>query len=208
MSVPSRLMYAINATTGQTISFGVRGEGSGAFDLKLFNAAGVEVVTGRATSAGANEFDTVIDEFTIPITGQYYVRVAASLSTAESYSLVALQNGTVAFETSSTIALGSSGAALGSLGTTSDNDSFSVNLTSGTTVVFGTSTFGPTPGSVLLDPVLTLVGPTGSVVATSDNDPAGDGRNSLLSFTVMTTGMYTLRVSAASGTGSYLVSRR
>jgi len=200
--------YAINATTGQTISFGVRGEGSGAFDLKLFNAAGVEVVTGRATSAGANEFDTVIDEFTIPITGQYYVRVAASLSTAESYSLVALQNGTVAFETSSTIALGSSGAALGSLGTTSDNDSFSVNLTSGTTVVFGTSTFGPTPGSVLLDPVLTLVGPTGSVVATSDNDPAGDGRNSLLSFTVMTTGMYTLRVSAASGTGSYLVSRR
>lgn len=202
--------YAFNAVAGQTVSFGAHGTGAGALDLKLFNATGLELAGGRATGAGATEFDTVLDEFTIPTTGRYTIRIAASLSASENYTLVALRNGAVAVESASPVALGSMSSALGAIGSVSDVDAYTFSLTAGQSVSFATRTFLQTlpPAGTLLNPTLTLLNASNEVVAFNDNEVGGDGRNALLTFTPTTSGVFTLRIASTAGTGAYVVERR
>ena len=82
--------YRVTATAGQRLSVGVSGWGNGLIDLKIFSTAGNLLASGVA---GAGSLDTVIDDFTASTAGDYIIRVAASLSSSEKYTLVVQKNG-------------------------------------------------------------------------------------------------------------------
>jgi ELWxxDGT repeat protein len=86
-------------------------------------------------------------------------------------------------------------------------DCYRFSVTAGEPIYLATSTPG---GGVLtdnLDPRLELYDPSGTLIAADDNG-AGDGRNASVLLTAPVTGVYTVRLLAASGdTGEYMLTR-
>lgn len=88
-----------------------------------------------------------------------------------------------------------------------DDDQYSLSLIAGHPVILTTTTpsDGPNEYANTLDPVLELYDAAGNLVA-SNNNGAPDGRNALLAYKPAATGLYTLKISAASGTfGDYVL---
>jgi methionine-rich copper-binding protein CopC len=193
--------YAVPLAAGQNISAAIRGSGTGAFDLRVFDPTGANVLaTGEAISGG--DVSTLLDRFVAPAAGTYYVRVAASLSAAEDYGLVVVRGGTFAPDSSSrplTVAAGD--VVLGSiLGQTDVADEYPIAAAAaGTTITFSTKTIGDGAGSFdnAFDPLIEIVDASnGSVIVSNDNG-AADGRNAVLGFAVPATGSFIVRVSAS-----------
>ena len=90
-------------------------------------------------------------------------------------------------------------------------DYYSVSVNAGDNLTINTTTPGATTASGLqfandFYPALDLYDPSGNLVASAAGN-AGDGRNSVLTYTALTTGTYYVRVSGANGTsGEYTVS--
>ncbi len=85
-------------------------------------------------------------------------------------------------------------------------DHFAVRVSAGDSLSLSTET--PTPEIVGivndLDPVIELLDPNGQVVAMDDNS-AADGRNAALNYDAVVDGKYTIRVTAAGGSGEYVL---
>ena len=103
---------------------------------------------------------------------------------------------------STTSALSVGGSAINTLETAGDHDWFAINLSAGVQVTL--TVYGIT----LEDPLLTLRNASGQVLASNDDIKDGEDRNSLLTFTPTSSGLYYLDVGAyADGySGSYQVS--
>ncbi len=86
-------------------------------------------------------------------------------------------------------------------------DRYELTVDAGEYVTLSTETpFDHPAGMPLndLDPMLRLFDPSGAEVA-YDSNGASDGKNAVLSFTAVVGGVYTIEVSAASGSGEYLL---
>jgi subtilisin family serine protease len=85
-------------------------------------------------------------------------------------------------------------------------DYYSVPVTAGDLLEITTLTPGDGPGEFvnLLDPQVELFAPDGTLVDFDDNS-ADDGRNVLIRHAADQTGLYRVRVTAAAGTGEYLL---
>ena len=86
-------------------------------------------------------------------------------------------------------------------------DVYTVTLNAGEALFLSTSTPLDDPfGNPLnnLDPALTVRGPNG-LLADSDDNSAGDGRNAQLSFVATQTGTYEIEISSVSGRGEYIL---
>jgi len=87
---------------------------------------------------------------------------------------------------------------------TQDWYQFSVNAGDALTISTATPGDGPNEFVNTLDPKIELYDPSGTLVAFDDNS-AVDGRNALLSYTALATGMYRVRVLAAASSGEYVL---
>jgi Bacterial pre-peptidase C-terminal domain len=88
-----------------------------------------------------------------------------------------------------------------------DADRYTLSLLPGAGITLSTGTpFDHPAGLPLnsLDPAIRVLDPNGVEVAFDDNGQA-DGKNSLLTFSAVAGGVYTIAVSAVSGTGEYLL---
>jgi pre-peptidase len=86
-------------------------------------------------------------------------------------------------------------------------DRYTLTLAAGEQVTLSTDTPFDNPAGIplnSLDPALRVLDPNGVEVALDDNG-AADGKNALLSLTATEAGVYTVEVSAVSGTGEYLL---
>ena len=86
-------------------------------------------------------------------------------------------------------------------------DVYTVTLNAGEALFLSTSTPLDDPfGNPLnnLDPALTVRGPNG-LLADSDDNSAGDGKNAQLSFVATQTGTYEIEISSVSGRGEYIL---
>ena len=90
-----------------------------------------------------------------------------------------------------------------------DIDQYKITLTAGERVGLATQTMFTAPATTppnTLDPQLRLIDPNGTTVVAADQNSL-DGRDSRLVFSVTSTGVYTIEVSAESGSGEYIVRR-
>lgn len=88
-------------------------------------------------------------------------------------------------------------------------DNFLFEADAGDVLVLSTATPGGGSGEPLndLDPLLELYHPSGGLVESNNNDPAGDGRNARIAYTVPAgaQGAYRVRVTPYAGAGDYVL---
>ena len=195
--------YSFSLTAGDTTTIGLKGITSSSAVLELKNAAGTTLVTGATSSGG---LDKLISNFTATTTGTYYIRVTGGTG---NYDVVATKNAAFDNQVNSTLAtaqpISTTGTVLGAISAAS-SDYYSVTLTAGTALRVTTTTPGGTAlqGINALDPKLEIYDSTGTLLLADDNS-AGDGKNALVNFTVLTSGTYKIRV-LGGGNGDYTLS--
>ncbi len=94
-------------------------------------------------------------------------------------------------------------------GKAGDIDQYKITLAAGEKVGLATQTMFTNPASSpanTLNPQLRLIDPDGTTVVAADQNSL-DGRDSQLVFTATMTGVYSIEVSAESGSGEYIVRR-
>ena len=88
-------------------------------------------------------------------------------------------------------------------------DNYLVSAAEGDVMNIATSTpaWGGAEPDNSLDALIELYNPAGTLVASNDNDPAGDGHNALLSYTVQAgeAGQFRVRVTPVAGSGDYVL---
>ena len=197
--------YKFNGNAGETLALALNGAGNGAYDIRIFNPSGTLIA--QAASVTGGDMDSALASLTLPTTGTYTVRVAASLSTPEDYTLVLTRNAAFNIEPATAGQALLAGSAVGSVGIGADTDLFTFNLAASQQISL--STFTPGDGNGLfvntLDPILEILDSNNNVLASNNNDPAGDGRNARVTFVAPTAGAFKVRVSAASGQGEYVL---
>jgi len=191
--------YSLSLTLGDRVSVVTSGAGINTDgQVEIQDSAGL--VLASSLDTGANVGQSIAD-FTAAATGTFFVHVARG--SALPYTLVVTKGAAFDLEPNNAIAQGLTGrkAVLGFAD--SSGDRYSFNLAAGAKFSWGTSNPGASTNQ--LDAALELYDPNGVLVASNDNG-GGDGRSATLRFTVVTAGIYTLRVFGVNNTsGEYLL---
>ena len=179
-------------------------------DLALFNSTGAAVALG---TAGPSNVSVVIRNFVAAGAGTYYVRLNAATDTLTNYSLVVTRDADFDIEGNDTFA----GAqdlrphdVLGAIGNGGcpDSDFYAFGVNAGDNLVLTTATPAGGPGEFVngLFPELGLYDNNGNLVAAAAGN-AGDGRNSVVNWTALTSGFYRAQIVGSPGTtGEYVLS--
>ena len=184
---------------------------TGTLTLTIENASGTTLATG---TAGPTNVGLLVNNYTAPAAGVYYIAVAGTAGT--NYSLVVTHNAVFDSEPNDSFAtaqaLGSALGAVGAIsGPTPNNNWYSINVTStANDLILTTSTPADGPGEFdnQLFPNLQLYSPAGSNgTLVASGTLLADGRNQTIQYQPTTTGIYRIDLSGASGTtGEYFLS--
>ncbi len=198
--------FAIDLIAGQTYTFDLIGDTLSDPYLYLYNNSGAVVA---ADDDGGEGFNSSLT-FTAARTGTFYLSAEAFLSSQTgTYTLLA--SGQNANRDDFSANPGTSGfidavagQVVGSLEIAGDRDWFRVDLEAGSAYDFGLE--GSGSGTSLRDPYLYLYDSQGNLVAS--NDDGGDGLNSLLSYSAISTQTYYLEAAAFgdASSGDYALS--
>ena len=200
--------YSVTLAMGDHITVGLKSVSTGTVSVGLLDSSGNPITQGVATS---QNYDSVISNFAVPSSGLYYLQISGTKN--DVYDLVVTKNATLDIESNNSLATAqpldsTTQLALGSVGTgtPADSDYYTVSADAGTTLIVTTTTPGDGPFEFVnsLDPALELYNPAGVLVSNNDNG-AADGRNARMTYSVSATGVYTIRVKSAAGSGEYTV---
>ena len=202
-SSPADDWYGFTSSAGDCVTLAVTALNAGSAAIELRDTAGSLL---KAGSTGVN-VTSVVTDYAVSAAGRYYAHVTGM---GADYTLVVTRNLAFDLESNDTPAqaqdISATGAALGAISATGDVDVYSIAATANETVTIQTAT--PADGANefvnVLDPVLELLDPSGTLVASDDNG-ASDGRNAKIIYPVLVSGTYKIRVLASSGTGEYVV---
>ncbi len=164
-------------------------------DNQLVTPGGISSSTGHAALRDFKDIDSSV---------LYYITVTQALG---EYDLIVTRGGTLEAESNDTMPqaqpIDRTGTVVGAIKDPTDVGYFQVPVTAGDALRIRTITPGWFSGRNGLDPVVTLLDPTGAVVASDDNS-APDGSNADLSHTAAATGTYTVLLEGAGGsTGNF-----
>jgi hypothetical protein len=206
--------YSFLVNAGDTITAALTTLGAGSPDVWLENAAGSVLAMG---AAGPSNVGRAINNYVVPVSGTYYLRVSAPGVPGAKYSLVVTRNSSFDLLPNSDLFNGpveylsgksSNGTqyALGYVGNSGNgNNVYAVTGLAGSTLTVQTLTPGGLPGqfSNNLDPNVNLYDPFGNLVASDDNSGA-DGRNASMSYVVPdgASGLYFVEVTPSTATAT------
>ena len=149
--------------------------------------------------------------FDPPATGTYYIELGSNCGTGNYRLTVTDKGADQSADTSTTGTVAVDGTAIGSIPGSGDQDWFKASLTAGTKYRIGIDARDDGQAGWLSDPALLGIHDAdGDLIANTDDDNGGTGRNSLLEFTPTTTGdhfiavgygEYSLRLQSISGPG-------
>ena len=209
--------YQFSLNDGQMASVEYAGEQLGSVTVELYDSSMNLLTATTPSGAGESVIQQYVDSTSNSSSDTYFVKVAGKDT---DYQLSVLRD--AAYEATSIGATEPQELAAGIpfLGSVSrkqtqdatDVDTYQFNAQAGDNIQIRTTTPIDKSGYELqeyhppaLDPVLRLISPSGSVVATDDNG-AGDNLNALLSHTATQAGTYTVEVERVGSTfGEYLL---
>lgn len=188
---------ATDADAGSTLSYSISGTDSGLFSI--------DSSTGVVTFLSAPDFEAPTDSGGNNV---YDFVVTASDGTNTTDQTVAVtvtdltENGDLPADATTTATLALGGTFSNQLEVVGDRDWIAVELVAGQRYAISLDGSG---GDPLSDPLVRLYDATGTLIA--ENDDGGPGLNSLLTYTVATTGTYYVEAAAWDDTvaGSYTV---
>lgn len=188
---------AVTLTAGQQYQFRLDGVTLADPSLSLRTSSGFELLSDDDSGIDLN----ALINFRPTTSGTYYLDVGGYQTQTGTYTLSAAVAVTDDYAASSSttgvVAVG--GSVNGKIDAAADEDWFSVSLVAGQTYQFKLESTG------LADPVLALLSSNGTVL--SRDDDAGGGKNSLIKYTAVSSGVHYLDAKAYdSGTGTYRLS--
>ncbi|HEV8606295.1 MAG TPA: S8 family serine peptidase [Tepidisphaeraceae bacterium] len=196
---PAPDLYSFSLEAGQQASLILDNSSPGSLQLQLQDPTSAIISTAIPTTISSQQ---AIATFTAPASGLYYARVAGDRF--QDYTLLVTRDSAFDLGANDTIAqaqsLASASNALGYAD--SDDDWYSLPISTGNTIQLSTSTPGGPDNP--LDPTLELYDPLGALIATDDNS-ATDGRNALITAKASISGDYRIHLTGA-GAGEYLLS--
>jgi hypothetical protein len=197
--------YSLTLQAGELVTVGLKNLTGSGDSLSIQDSTGRTLAT---AAAGTGSLDQVINNFTAPAAGTYYLVVSGS--SAATYNLVVTQDAT--FDTKTNAASATAQDITGTAGVsgglaTGATDWYKVTLgSSRSTLQLQTSTplAGPSQAVNTLSPSLQVYDASNTLVASGILLP--DGRNQAIAATGLTPGAtYYVQVSAASGQGEYFL---
>jgi hypothetical protein len=203
--------FRVTLTAGQTYTINVRAGPAGGGTLAspfalLKDAGGATVATGSNPSGGNSSLT-----YTATTTGNYYIEAGAYQNAGTGTYTVEVAGVSVAGPvqpgaddtTLTPLTLAPNGSATGSITPLGDKDWYRIALIGGVNYYSFRL-----EGNTLRDPYLRLLDSSGNGIAVDDD--GGSGLDSLIVYTVPTTGIYYLEASSATilagQTGSYVIS--
>jgi len=204
---PSKDLYSISLSAGQSVSVALKNITAGNLDVSLLDSGGSVVATG---TSGPTNVDKLISNYAASfapeiLAGTYYVQVTGGGDV--DYQIVALTG--AAFDAEPNDSLGAAqdiSGKKGVLGQTADNDYYSFAAVAGQSIALQSTTPGDGPGEFVnsLNPKLELYDPAGVLIASGTT--LVDGRNEQVSQVAASSGNYKVRVLAEGGSsGEYFL---
>ena len=182
--------YPLVAAEGEVLTIGVTPTESSRLrpQIEILGPVGAIVATSRSSAANAGG-DALLTAFEMPTSGTYSVLVTGENNTVGEYT-ISYGRGSSRRDIMRPVAL-PDGANSGEITRRGYRDVWTAFLSADDVITVAVSATDD-----LLDPVLELVAPDGTVIGEDDN--SGSGRNPLLSqMTIRETGLYQIRVRGA-----------